>query len=97
MDKLKNTEFFPAAKEDEKLPSYSQQMLRWLEKEIWYRISKRVNWLLDRIKDDQHEITKSGNKINEEGNWRFKIDGNDLTTERHNGSAWVTIDRWHGS
>ena len=46
MDKLKAGEFFPTAKEDEELSEYSAKLLKWAEKDLWYKIAKRINFLL---------------------------------------------------
>lgn len=97
MEHLKDTEKFIVYKEEEDLPTYVSKLVSWIERFIFNRISKRVNWVLDRQKDDSFEITKDGNTIGEEGNWRRRIDGDDFVTERHDGSDWITFDRIHGS
>lgn len=81
----------------ESLVRYLEKLLFWLEVHIYNRISKRVNWILDRMKDDTLEITKEGNPINTDGNWRFKIDGDDLILQKRIGGTWTTAERTHGS
>lgn len=51
MDKLKAGEFFPTAKEEEELSEYSAKLLKWAEKDLWYKIAKRINFLLDLLED----------------------------------------------
>ncbi len=82
---------------EENLSLYISKLVSWIERFIFNRISKRVNWLLDRIKNDAHEIVKDGNKIGEEGNWRDIISGDNLLKQRHDGSDWVTIETSYGS
>ena len=98
MEHLKDTENFGEAfKEKDDLVKFLGKLVSWIERRIFNRISKRVNWLLDRIKNDNHEIVKDGNEIEEEGNWRQHISGDNLLLQRHDGSDWVTIDTSYGS
>jgi len=90
IDKLNDREQYPEAKEDEELPSYSRGILRWLEDDIWFPISRRINWLLDRVKDNTLEIIKEGSVAGDDGNWRFFIDGDDLKTQRRESGTWVS-------
>ena len=97
MEHLKDTEKFGENyKKDEDLEKFFGKLLSWIERRIFNRISKRVNWILDRIKNDAHEIVKDGNEIGEEGNWREVISGDNLLKQRHDGSNWVTIDTTYG-
>ena len=89
MDKLKTTEQFPAAMEDEKLPEYSARLLRWIEKELFFRISSRINFILDRVNDDFIEFVQDGNEIGDDGNWRIIINGNDLEMQRRESGTFV--------
>ncbi len=59
MDKLKTGEFFPTAEDGESLQEYSAKLLKWAEKDLWYRISKRINFLLDLLElgDEQGQMT----------------------------------------
>lgn len=97
MDKLKETEFFPAAKEEEDLPSWSRKLLRWLEKEVWFRISKRINWVLDRQKDNSFEITRDGQGIDEDGNFKIERNGDNWEAQIKSSGTWVTVFIFHGS
>ena len=90
MDKLKAAEFFPAAREGEELPEYSARLLRWIEKELYYRISKRINFLLDRSNDNFFEFVKDGNLPGENGNWRIIADSaGDLKLQHLESGIWI--------
>lgn len=98
MEHLSNTENFGTTfKEGENLERFFEKLLSWIERRLFNKISKRVNWILDRQKDDSFEITKSGNAIETEGNWREIISGDDLLKQRYNGTSWVTVHKWYGS
>ena len=89
MDKLKTTEQFPAAKEDEKLPEYSARLLRWIEKELFFRISSRINFLLNIAQDGTFEIIVDGNTDGDDGNWRIDISSGDWIIQKRESGAWV--------
>lgn len=98
MEHLKDTENFGTVyKEGEDLETFFSKFISFVERRIFNRISKRVNWILDRQKDDTFEITKSGNAIDSNGNWRFSIDGDDLKVERKVSGTWTTVEKYHGS
>lgn len=81
----------------EKLPIYSEfpagkgqdRLVQWV-KGIYFKLTNRINWLLDRVKDDTLEITTTDSVISADGNWRFSISGTDLLIQRRESSAWVT-------
>lgn len=97
MQHLKDKEKFVVYKEEEDLPRYVSKFVSWVERMIFNRISKRINWILDRQKDDTLEITKSDNAIDVNGNWRFSINGDDLEVERNVSGTWTTVWRFKGS
>lgn len=98
MEHLKDTEKFGVGyKEGENLEGFFAKLVSFLERRIFNRISKRVNWILDRQKDDTLEITKSDNAIETVGNWRFNISGDDLIVQRYNRTSWDTVWEYKGS
>lgn len=97
MEHLKDKEKFIVYKEEEDLPRYVSKFVSWVERMIFNRVSKRINWILDRQKDDTLEITKSDNAIDVNGNWRFSINGDDLEVERNVSGTWTTVWRFKGS
>lgn len=98
MEHLKDTEKFGVGyKEGENLESFFAKLVSFLERRIFNRISKRVNWVLDRQKDDTFEITKSDNAIETDGNWRFNISGDDLIVQKNVSGTWTTVWKYKGS
>ena len=51
MENLKDTEKFIIYKEGEDLPTYISKLVSWIERFVFNRISKRVNFLLLRMED----------------------------------------------
>lgn len=88
MDNLKVTESFADYKEDEDLPRYFGKLLLWIERSIFERISRRVNWLLARVIDGGIEIIQSGGSAGDDGNWRIIIVGNNLRFQRKESGVW---------
>ena len=85
-------------KENEDLEGFFEKLLSWIERRIFNRISKRVNFLLTRVNDQKLEIIADGNNDkDQEGNWREIISGDDLIKQRYDGTNWITVERWHGS
>jgi hypothetical protein len=70
-------------------PQQSQLVL-WIKRSIYRIFSRRVNWLLDRIKDDTIEIVQADQEIATDGNWRLFISGNDLLIQRLESGTWTT-------
>ncbi len=97
MQHLKDKEKFVIYKEEEDLPLYVSKFVSWVERFIFNRISKRVNWTLDRLKDDTLELTKSNQAIDTAGNWRFNINGDDLEVQRNVSGTWTTVWKYVGS
>ena len=96
MEHLKDKEKFTVYKDGEDLPRYIRKIIFWLEVHVFNRISKRVNWILDRQKDDTLEITKSSQAIGTDGNWRLNIDGTDFKIQKKVSGTWTTIHIFHG-
>lgn len=90
MDNLKDTEKFKVYKKDEDLPIYISKLVSWIERFIFNRISKRVNWLLTRVFQNYYEIISPDNTEREQdGNWRIRNDGTDLKAEKRESGSWV--------
>ncbi len=98
MEHLKDTENFGTVfKEGEDLETFFSKFISFVERRIFNRISKRVNWVLDRQKDDSFEITKSGNAIDSNGNFRIINSGDDWLIQIKSGGTWITVEKYHGS
>ena len=81
IEKLTTTEDFPAEKGQGKL-------VAWIRDKIYFKVSQRINWLLDRIgNNSDFEIIEEGNSKGEDGNWCLKIVGTDLVIERKTDSS----------
>ena len=93
MDKLPVLE--PFSKPVKEVKSYLEKMLKWIQDSIYYKIAKRINWLLDRIQYDYHEITKSGNTVSLSGNYRHYISGDDIILQKHDGTQWNDYLTFH--
>lgn len=83
IDKLPVFEEFSAEKDQGKI-------VLWIKTKIFAPISRRINWLLDRIKDDSFQITAADAVIDADGNWQELISGTDFLIQRRESGAWVT-------
>ena len=98
MEHLKDTEKFIVYKKEEDLPLYMSKFVSWVERFIFNRISKRVNFLLTRINDQKLEIIADGNTDkNEDGNWRISESSGDLIVQKRINGTWTTAETYHGS
>lgn len=97
MEHLKDTEKFVVYKEGNDLPKYISKLVSWIERMIFNRISKRVNWILDRQKDDSFEITKDGNAIDENGNFKIERNGDNWEVKIKSAGTWTTVHIFYGS
>ncbi len=98
MENLKDTEKFIVYKKGEDLPRYISKLVSWIERFIFNRISKRINFLLTRVNDQQIEIVAGGNTDkNEDGNWRIRESNGDLVFEKRISGTWTEANKIHGS
>jgi len=98
LEHLKDTENFGTNfKEGENLEKFFEKLLSWIERRIFNRISKRINWILDRQKDDSLEITKEGNAIDENGNLKIERNGDDWEVKIKSSGTWTTVWTFKGS
>ncbi|KKL11191.1 hypothetical protein LCGC14_2548290 [marine sediment metagenome] len=98
MEYLKNLEDFGTAfKEGENLEGFFSKLVSFLERKVFNRISKRVNFLLTRINDQKLEIIADGNTDkNENGNWRISESSGDLIIEKRVSGTWTEVRKFHG-
>ena len=98
MEHLKDTENFGMAfKEGEDLEGFFSKIISFLERRIFNRISKRVNFLLTRVNDQKMEIVADGNSNkNEDDNWRIIETSGDLVIEKRVSGTWVEVQKYHG-
>ncbi len=101
MDKLKEKETFLTYKpgddfkkfldsiKGDDIIKFLKQMVIWQE-ENYSEITKRVNWLLNRVKSGIVELVPSGSLVGDDGNWRFYLSGNNLTVQRKESGTWTT-------
>lgn len=99
MEYLKDTEQFGMAfKEGEDLEGFFSKIISFLERRIFNRISKRVNFLLTRVNDQKIEIVADGNDDkNQNGNWRISESSGDLVVEKRVSGSWTKVQKYHGS
>lgn len=98
MEYLKDAEKFGITfKEGEDLEDFFSKLLSFLERKIFNRTSKRVNFLLTRINDQKLEIIADGNTDkNENGNWRISENSGDLVIEKRVSETWTEVRKFHG-
>ncbi len=98
MEHLKDTENFGMAfKEGEDLEGFFSKIISFLERRIFNRISKRVNFLLKRVNDEKLEIIASGESDkDQDGNWRIRETSGDLVIEKRVSGTWVEVQKYHG-
>ena len=81
IDKMPVIKKFPAQKEQSRL-------VLWIENKIYRIISRRINWLLDRVLSEGIEIIPEGNEPGDDGNWRIIVVSGDLTFQKRISSIW---------
>lgn len=99
LEYLNDTENFGEGyKEGQKLERFFSKLLSFIERQIFNRISKRINFLLTRVNDSKVEIVAPGNKDkNEDGNWQLIVDDNgDLLAQKRISGTWETSEIYHG-
>lgn len=98
MEHLKNTENFGMPyKEGEDLEGFFAKLISFIERRIFNRISKRVNFLLTRVNEQRMEIVADGNSDkNEDGNWRIRESSGDLVIEKRVSGVWTEVQKYHG-
>lgn len=98
MEYLKNVENFGETfkkGEDEDLgrdlEEFFSDFIPFVERKVFNRTSKRVNFLLTRINDQKAELIADGNDDkDQDGNWRLFIDSNgDLIIQKRVGGTWT--------
>jgi len=95
MDNLKDAELFKTHHPNrEEIGEYVKKLLRWIEKDIYIEIAKRVNWLLAHIGSNDLEVPAPGNLVSEDGNWRFKVVGNNFEVQHREGGEWIRKAKW---
>lgn len=100
MEYLKDTEkFIVYEKEKEDLPTYISKLVSWIERMVFNRISKRVNFVLKRIQDNRIELIAPGNNDKEQdNNWAIEVDSNfDLVFEKRINGVWTEANKIAGS
>ena len=80
---------FPAEKGQSRL-------VMWIENKIYKIISRRINWLLDRITSDEIELIPEGSEPGDDGNWRIIVVGNDLQFQRRVAGVWEFAGQRNG-
>ena len=98
MEYLKDTENFGTDyKKDENLPRFFEKLISFIERRIFNKISKRVNFLLKRVNDQKVEIIADGNDDkDEENDWRLRESSGDLVIEKRVSGVWTEVEKYHG-
>jgi len=81
-----------------KFPAEPKQsrLVRWIENEIYKIVSRRINWLLDRVFSEGIEIIPEGNKPGDDDNWRIIVVSGDLRIQKLISGTWTTTAQWDG-
>lgn len=90
IDKMPVYEAFPATKEQSRL-------VLWIKNKIYAVVSRRINWLLNRVLSEGFEFIVEGNEPGADGNWRIIVVGDDLVTQRRISGVWSEARKIHGS
>lgn len=80
----------------EKMPVFAKfpaekgqsRLVLWIESKIYRIVSKRINWLLDRVLGEGLEIIPDGNEPGDDGNWRMIVVSGDLKFQKRVSSEW---------
>ena len=99
MEFLKDTENFGVGyQKGEDLERFFEKIISFLERRVFNRISKKVNYLLKRVNDNKLEVIADGNADkDEDGNWRFRESNGDLVIEKRIDGTWTNADTIAGS
>ncbi len=84
IDKMPVIKKFPAKKEQSRL-------VLWIENKIYRIISRRINWLLDRVLSEGIEIIVDGNEPGGDGNWRLIVDSGNLLFQKRISGVWEIV------
>lgn len=98
MDNLKETESFGANfKDGEDTERFFARFQLWIERSIFSRISKRINFLLTRVNNQKFEIIADGNTDkDQDDNWRHIIVDGDLKIQKRINGTWTTSRTYSG-
>ena len=99
MEYLKDIEFFGAAfKKGEDTEKFFMELVSFIERRVFNRISKRVNFLLTRLNDQRVELVSSDNDDKDQnGNFRITQSGDDWIAQIRSSDVWVTVWKFKGS
>ena len=98
MEFLKDIENFGAKyRKGDNLAEFLAKLVSFLERKVFNRISKRVNFLLKRVNDNKLEIVADGNSDkNEDDNWRFIESSGNLLVQKRISGTWTTLETYYG-
>ena len=98
MELLKNNENFGTGyKKGEDLDSFLEKLISFVERRIFNRISKRLNYVLKRVNDQRLEIIAEDNEDkNKDDNWRIIESDGDLLVQKRISGTWTTSEKYHG-
>ncbi len=71
------------------LEDYIRKQIKFVEEDVYAKITERVNWLLDRVRTDGLEIVPEGNVIGDNGNWRLIVSGTNLEIQKRLSGTWT--------
>ncbi len=100
MEFLKDKENFGIGyQKDENLEGFFEKLITFIERRIFNRISKRVNFTLKRVQDNRIELIAPGNDDKgQDNNWAIEVDSNfDLIFEKRISGTWTEANKIHGS
>jgi hypothetical protein len=98
VDNLNEKETFGSSfKEGDDAGKYSEELLLFIERKVYGRISRRVNFLLKMVNNQKLELIDDGNTDKDQnGNWKIAIISGDLKVQKRIDDVWVTSRTYSG-
>ena len=73
------------------------KLVFWIENKIYKIISRRINWLLNRVLSEGIELIPEGSEPDDDGNWRMIVVSGDLKFQKRISSTWADAHTILGS
>lgn len=80
------------------LEGFMDDLVAFVERRVYNKLAKKVNFLLTRVNDQKFEFVADGNKDkDEDGNWRIVESSGDLVIQKRISGTWTNANRFAGS
>lgn len=100
MEHLKDIENFgiPFKEGEDDVEEFLNELVSFVERRVFNRVSKRVNFLLTLLNDQRIELIKDGNDDKDQnGNFKIIQDGDDWVAQIKSSGTWTTVWKFKGS